>query len=192
MAKRNPQAATRPARALHPADEALRQLITRLGLRQPHDLLFHLPLRYEDQTRLTALDALRPGVPTLIEGEILQVQAVPSRRPGLWLRLGDGRGVIDLRFFRVVPAQRKTWQLGARLRCFGVVRAGMYGLEMAHPSCRLVQPGQPLPDRALAVYPTVAGVSQDRLRRAVAGLLAQLPALGLGRPCPLRAAMPWG
>ena len=184
MAERDSQAPARAPRAVQPADAALRQLVARLGLRQPHELLFHLPLRYEDHTRLTALDALRPGTPTLIEGEILQVQAAPGRRPGLWLRLGDGRGVIDVRFFRVVPAQRKTWQVGARLRCHGLVRAGVYGFEMTHPSCRLVQSGQPLPERALAIYPTVAGVSQDRLRRAVADLLARLPAVGLGETLP--------
>ncbi|MGB3134180.1 MAG: hypothetical protein WBB04_06375, partial [Candidatus Macondimonas sp.] len=69
MAERDFQAAARAPRAVQPTDAALRQLVARLGLRQPHELLFHLPLRYEDHTRLTALDALRAGAPTLIEGE---------------------------------------------------------------------------------------------------------------------------
>lgn len=169
--------ASSPARRTDGA--ALAQLAARLGLSRIEELLFHLPLRYEDHTRLTPLDALSPADAVLVQGRILQLKAAAGRRSGLWLRLGDGRGTVDVRFFHVHQAQRKTWQVGVWLRCYGPVRAGAFGYEMAHPRGRLVQPEQPLPTRALAVYPTVAGVSQDRLRRAVADLLTRLPALGI-------------
>ena len=182
--------APRPAAAKGADRDALAPLLARLGFLGSHELLFHLPLRYEDHTRLTALHALRPAEAALVQGRIVQARPLSGRKPGLWLRLDDGRGVIDVRFFTVHPGQRARWQPGVWLRCHGPVRAGLYGLEMSHPQCRVVRPDEPLPERALAVYPTVAGVSQDRLRRAVTALLAHLSDLGLTEtlsPARLRA-----
>ncbi len=182
--------APRPAAAKGADRDALAPLLARLGFLGSHELLFHLPLRYEDHTRLTALHALRPAEAALVQGRIVQARPLSGRKPGLWLRLDDGRGVIDVRFFKVHPGQRARWQPGVWLRCHGPVRAGLYGLEMSHPQCRVVRPDEPLPERALAVYPTVAGVSQDRLRRAVTALLAHLSDLGLTEtlsPARLRA-----
>ena len=135
-----------------------------LGIHSVEDLLFHLPLRYEDRTQLHPIGGLYPGATTQIEGEVEQSAIVPARRAMLVAVISDGTGLMTLRFFHFRAAQKKSLARGARVRAFGEVRAGFKGLEMIHPSYRILAEDRetPLADRLTPVYPTTDGMGQAR------------------------------
>jgi ATP-dependent DNA helicase RecG len=155
--------------------------LERLGVREVQDLLFLLPLRYEDRTRVVPIGAVRPGQRAVVEGEILLAEVARRRRPMLLVALGDASGRLTLRFFHFAARQREAMIRGARLRCFGEVRAGQGGVEMIHPEYRLVDASRPTPDEeALTpIYPGTEGLPQGRIRQLVK--LARA-ALGDGPP----------
>lgn len=143
--------------------------LERLGLRTVQDLLFHLPLRYEDRTRIVPLAYLRSGDHALIEGRIELVETLPSGRRSLVLRLSDDTGHIQLRFFHYTQDQRRQFEPGRLLRCFGEVRDGFYGREINHPDYRLIsdrEAGQP-ESTLTPVYPLTEGLHQNALRRLI-------------------------
>jgi len=170
-----------------------------LGLDTEIDLLFHRPLRYEDRTRILPMAALRPGMTAQVEGRVLHQEARQARKRSLLVVLEDDSGQVLLRFFHFYPSQRRLYAIGNRLRCFGEVRYGPEGYEMAHPQCTVLGAGAPLlPQYLSPIYPTTAGLGQQRLGQAVEHALERLlegslvlPDV-LGRPAglpPLRDAL---
>ncbi|MGY3932039.1 ATP-dependent DNA helicase RecG [Aeromonas encheleia] len=155
--------------------------LERLGLATVQDLLFHLPLRYEDRTQVWPIGDLPPGLHGAVEGEIQDTQLVMGRRRMLVCRISDGTGSLTLRFFNFTAAQKNSLAPGRLLRCFGEVRPGKYGLEMAHPEYKLLgeeQAGQT--EEALTpVYPTTEGLRQLSLRSLTDQALAQLELYGV-------------
>ena len=159
---------------------AVAERLATLGVGRPLDLLFLLPQRYEDRTRLAPLGSLRAGQRVVVEGEIALADVTYRRRRSLLVRLTDNTGQLTLRFFHFSRAQQATLATGARVRCFGEVRPGPLGPEMVHPEYRIVATGQTLPldERLTAVYPTVEGLTQFRLRDLTSQALEKLlPAL---------------
>ena len=154
--------------SLHGVGAALAGRLARLGVQQLVDLLFVLPLRYEDRTRVLPIGSLLPGMHPVIEGEILLAETVFRRRRQLLVRLSDGSGSITLRFFHFSGAQRESLTRGARLRCHGEVRRGPLGLEIVHPEYRrLGAMAEPLPQTLTPIYPSTEGLTQGRLRALV-------------------------
>jgi ATP-dependent DNA helicase RecG len=157
----------------------LQDKLARIGIAREQDLVLHLPLRYEDQTHLCPLSALKPGQAWQVEGVVANTEIQYRGRRQLVCLLDDGaeRGAqLVLRFFHFYPNQQKALAPGKRVRAFGEVRDGHFGLEMVHPSFQIVAPGTPLPDMLTPVYPTTAGLSQDALRRLVRRALLSDPA----------------
>ena len=157
----------------------LQDKLARIGIAREQDLVLHLPLRYEDQTHLCPLSALKPGQAWQVEGVVANTEIQYRGRRQLVCLLDDGaeRGAqLVLRFFHFYPNQQKALAPGKRVRAFGEVRDGHFGLEMVHPSFQIVAPGTPLPDRLTPVYPTTAGLSQDALRKLVRRALLSDPA----------------
>ena len=155
----------------------LAERLHRLGLRTVEDVLLHLPLRYQDRTRVIPIGQLRPGEEAQIEAEITRAEVTGRGRRFLLCHLSDGAGVLTLRFFHFSPAQEQLFgQPGTRLRCFGEVRSGYTGgLEMIHPECRRIDPDSPpVTDRLTPVYPTTAGLQQFTLRGLAEQALALL------------------
>ena len=119
------------------------------GVNHLEDLLFHLPLRYQDRTRITPIAAAREGEDVVIEGEVRAADIVFGRRRSLVARIQDGTGTITLRFFHFSAAQKNNMGAGTRLRCFGQVRRGSSGLEMYHPEYRTQREDtEPVEERA--------------------------------------------
>ena len=145
----------------------------RLGLRTEADLLLHLPLRYEDETRITAIDQVRPGETVQVAGEICRNEVVTRPRRMLQIELDDGSGRISLRFLNFYGSQVAQLAIGRRVRAMGEVRGGLFGLEMVHPRYRLLGGQDRLPTTLTPVYPTVAGIGQTALRRAILEALAR-------------------
>ena len=153
--------------------------LARLGIARDDDLVLHLPLRYEDHTRITPIRDLRAGDVALVQATVVRsdIQYRP-RRQLVCLLHDDGpdAGALVLRFFSFYPSQQKTLASGRNVRAFGEVRDGHFGLEMVHPQFQAVAADAPLPDRLTPVYPTTAGLSQDALRKLIARTLAADPA----------------
>ena len=162
-------------RVLRGVGPQLAERLARLGVLVIADLLFLLPLRYEDRTRLSPIGSLQPGDRAVVEGEIQLTETVVRRRRQLLLRLTDGTGSLLFRFFHFSRQQAERLARGTRLRAFGEVRRGPAGLEMVHPEYRAVRAGEPLDDdRLTPVYPLTEGLTQGRLRTLVAEALQQL------------------
>jgi ATP-dependent DNA helicase RecG len=162
--------------ALSGVGPALASRLERLGIHRIEDLLFLLPLRYEDRTHLVRIGALSPGMRCLTSGEVLLAETVYRGRRSLLVRIGDGSGQLTLRFFYFSRQQQAQFRAGLVVSCYGDVRAGKAGLEMVHPEYRILQPGQsPVTGNALTpVYPTTEGVQQARLRNLAAQALKRM------------------
>jgi ATP-dependent DNA helicase RecG len=167
-----PCPAPRPSAFALPS--SLKPKLAKLGLHTDFDLVLHLPLRYEDETRLTPIGAARHGAPVLVEGEIVSAELAYRPRRQLVLKVKDDSGLLFIRFLNFYPSQARSLVAGARLRLFGEVRPGFFGGEMVHPRYRLLRGPEPLPDSLTPVYPTTAGLSQAVLRRLIAEALARV------------------
>jgi ATP-dependent DNA helicase RecG len=157
------QAALTELRGVGPA---LAEKLAKLGLSCVEDLLFLLPLRYEDRTQLVKIGALRAGSRMLACGEVLLAETVYRGRRNLLVRISDGSGQLTLRFFHFSRQQQAQFQVGARVACFGEVRRGTAGFEMIHPEYRLLRESQSpvTTDSLTPIYPATEGVQQGRLR----------------------------
>ena len=144
----------------------LAQKLHKLGLFTVQDLLFHLPLRYIDRTKITAIGGVQPLTEVVIEGEVRGSDIVFGRRRSLVCRVQDHSGLITLRFFHFNHAQQQSLQAGSKVRCFGEVRRGKSGLEMYHPEYQLLNQAQPpaLAETLTPIYPATEGVTQQRIR----------------------------
>lgn len=170
--------APEPVTALNGVGPALAGKLARLSVSTVQDLLFLLPLRYEDRTRLVDIGALRPGMRVTVEGEIELSEVVFRKRRMLLCQLADGTGFVLLRFFHFSRAQAEGLSRHTRLRCFGEVRLGPSGLEMVHPEYRRLAGGEdpPLDETLTPVYPGTEGLQQGRVRRLVEAALTRLDA----------------
>ncbi len=139
----------------------------KLGIRSDADLLLHLPLRYEDETRIVPIAEVRAGETCQVAGEVVQAEVVARPRRMLQVELDDGTGRIALRFLHFYPSQVGQLAVGRRVRAHGDVRGGLFGLEMVHPRYRMTGPGERLPRTLTPVYPTVHGIGQAELRRTI-------------------------
>jgi ATP-dependent DNA helicase RecG len=154
--------------------ESLAKSLEKLGIRSKLDLALHLPLRYEDETRLTPLADVRPGEPALVEAEVVESEVKYRPRKTLVVKLADGDDELWVRFINFYPNQAKQFQPGRRIRLFGEVRPGFFGDEMVHPRYRVVEKGAPLSRSLTPVYPTTAGLSQSVLRQKIEDALDTL------------------
>ena len=148
---------------MSPAQKAL----LKMGLRRDIDLALHLPLRYEDETRITCLSDVREGDTVQIEATVTHSEISLQSRRQLLVTVDDGSDTCTLRFFSFYPSHQKTLAVGARLRVRGEVKGGFLGKQMLHPVFKLASGD--LPMALTPVYPSVAGLPQAYLRRAVLG-----------------------
>ncbi|MDR2625811.1 MAG: ATP-dependent DNA helicase RecG [Zoogloeaceae bacterium] len=165
---------------------ALAEKFKRLGITRQEDLLLHLPLRYEDETRVTpiktALEAAlfgkgeeEGGDSVQLQGAIIdsQIQFRPRRQ--LIVRLADASGAITLRFLNFYPNQMAALAVGNQVRCVGEIRPGYFGAEMVHPRFRVVLPDTPLPESLTPIYPTTAGLAQSVLAARIDKAISAMP-----------------
>ncbi|WP_217283750.1 ATP-dependent DNA helicase RecG [Pseudaquabacterium terrae] len=204
----SPEAATASSKA--PGQKSAPQrAMEKLGLKRDIDLALHLPLRYEDETRLTPIAALRDGEVAQVEGTVRDARIEFRPRRQFVVRLVDGSGdggdnaddgELVLRFLNFYPSHQKALQPGVRVRARGEPRGGFFGREMVHPQFKAVEPGAPLAAALTPVYPTSASLPQAYLRKAVESGLKRAPlqellppeALPPGAPLPtLREALQW-
>ena len=151
---------------------ALAAKLAKLGLHQVEDLLFHLPLRYQDRTRVTPLHALNPRSQHLVDGQITSSTLQPGRRVSLRVSISQNGAHLGLRFMHFHANQAKSFTAGRNIRCFGEVRPGPYGLEMVHPEYQLFDDTPPpLADQSACPPQLRCAI----LRRTVRNRLSPLP-----------------
>ena len=148
--------------------------MAKIGLREDWDFALHLPIRYEDETRITRVRDARIGEACQIEAEIIHHEITYRPRRQLVVQMKDGDDILYLRFLNFYGSQIKQMAVGKRLRLFGEVRQGFFGAEMVHPRYRIVGESEPVPEVLTPIYSTTAGVSQTILRRAIDKSLAAL------------------
>lgn len=146
--------------------------LARLNIYSIQDLLLHLPMRYQDRTQITPMRCLSPASEVVIEGIVRHIDTPTKGRTKFICELHDEGGRVHLRFFNIYPAQRKLFILGARIRCFGEVRLGQFGLEMVHPECKMVTEKPVETEKHLTpVYGATQGLSQYLLRKLTTNAL---------------------
>ena len=180
------------AAAPAPARNPLQKAMAKMGLVRDIDFALHLPLRYEDETRLVRLADAREGQLAQIEATVTASEVTLRQRRQLLVTVDDGSDTCTLRFFSFYPAQQKALQPGARIRARGELKGGFLGWTMMHPTVHAA--GGALPTALTPVYPTVAGLPQAYLRKAVLGGLARAElseTVAVGDAVPAHAALAW-
>src|SRR5574344_1389283 len=165
--------AVAPKKAAKPS--AAQQAMAKLGLVRDIDLALHLPLRYEDETRITLLKNAREGDTVQIEATVTDCEVQLRPRRMLNITVDDGSASCQLTFFSFYASQQKAMAVGTRWRIRGAVKGGFWGRQMLHPTCKAA--GGELPQALTPIYPVAAGLPQAYVRRAIATALqrVQLP-----------------
>lgn len=155
-----------PITALKGVGAALAEKLGKLHIHNLQDLLFHLPLRYQDRTRITPIGALQPDGDFVIQGKVLGSDVVMGRRRSLLCQVSDGTGSVGLRFYHFSAAQKNSLKAGVEVRCFGEPRRGASGLEFYHPEYQVIKQDKQLEveETLTPVYPTTEGLTQQRIR----------------------------
>ncbi len=146
---------------------SLAAALDKLGIQRDFDLVLHLPMRYDDETRLYKIAGAPRGLAVLVEGVVVEsaVKFRPKRQ--LVCSIEDDSGVLVMRFLNFYTSQMKQLAPGTRVRLYGEIRDGFFGAEMVHPRYRVVRADTPLSKTLTPVYPTTAGLSQANLQRVV-------------------------
>ncbi len=167
-----------PLTTLRGVGPALANKLEKLNLYKVDDLLFLLPLRYEDRTQLAKIGALEAGTRCLVTGEVLLAETVFRGRRNLVVRISDGSGQLTLRFFHFSRQQQAQFQPGVHVTCFGEARRGQSGFEMIHPEYRILREGANAVtnDSLTPIYPATEGIQQGRLRNLTDQALQQMRA----------------
>ncbi|OMH39658.1 ATP-dependent DNA helicase RecG [Motiliproteus sp. MSK22-1] len=155
-----------PLTRLKGVGAALAGKLEKLGLESLQDLLFHLPIRYQDRTRIKPIGELRPGDEVVIQGRVRNCDLVHGRRRSLRCQIQDDTGSVSLRFFHFSAAQKNNLKPGIEIRCFGEARVGSGGLEFYHPEYRQLsdEEASPVAQNLTPIYPATEGITQPRIR----------------------------
>jgi len=156
-----------PLSALKGVGPSMVTKLEKINLYSLADLLFHLPLRYEDRTRVTMIRDLMAGISTNVIGEVVNSQIVNGKRRMLVVTINDGSGILNLRFFHFSASQKNSLTTGSEIRCFGEINRGARGFEIVHPEYKRLDQDQALPsveETLTPVYPTTDGLRQITLR----------------------------
>lgn len=178
--------ANTPLTELKGVGSKVAEKLTKLALVTVQDILFHLPLRYEDRTRIYPIRDLQAHIHASIEGQIMSCEVTFGRTRMMLVRVSDDTGTVTLRFFHFNAAQKNSMVTGSVIRCFGEVRVGKFGLEMMHPEYKLLGESSAvvLEESLTPVYPTTEGIKQMTLRNLSNQALALLAKGGLAELLP--------
>ena len=170
-----------PLTTLSGVGAAISDKLSRLGIHNLQDLLFHLPIRYEDRTRITPIADLLPEQYATIEGVVQTCEVAFGRRPILTVSLSDGTSKIMLRFFNFNAGMKNSFQIGSRVKAFGEIKRGRFMAEIHHPEYQIIRDNAPpvLEETLTPIYSTTEGLKQNSLRKLTDQALALLDKIQL-------------
>lgn len=170
-----------PLTTLSGVGAAISDKLSRLGIHNLQDLFFHLPIRYEDRTRITPIADLRPEQYATIEGVVQTCEVAFGRRPILTVSLSDGTSKIMLRFFNFNAGMKNSFQIGTRVKAFGEIKRGRFMAEIHHPEYQIIRDNAPLAleETLTPIYSTTEGLKQNSLRKLTDQALALLDKIQL-------------
>ena len=173
-----------PVTVLKGVGPSMEAKLAKLGIYSIRDLLFHLPSRYQDRTRISPIGSLRPGDNVVVEGEIQLTEIKFGKRRMLLSRISDGSGALTLRFFYFNNGQKERLSRGRRVRCFGEIRSGASTLEIIHPETQLISDSfsASLEESLTPIYPATEGLQQPAVRKLVKQALEYLSQSGQALP----------
>ena len=156
-----------PLTSLSGVGSAIAEKLSRIGIQNVQDLLFHLPMRYEDRTRITPISDVRPESFATIEGYVQHTEVQFGRRPILSVTLSDGTSKIMLKFFNFNAGMKNSLATGVRVKAFGEIKRGRYMAEIHHPEYQIIRNNQPLAlaETLTPIYSTTEGLKQASLRK---------------------------
>lgn len=172
-----------PIRSLKGVGPKIAEKLTRINLHSVEDLLFHLPLRYEDRTHITAIADAHPNEFVVLVANVVSSQIVMARKRILNVRIEDGSGVATLKFFAFSAAQKNHFSAGTQLKIWGEIKRGREGLEMIHPEYKDWHDDQ-VEETFTPVYPTTEGLKQSSLRQLTEQALSRLDSTQLDEIIP--------
>ena len=143
--------------------------LNKIGIKTTEDLLFHLPIRYQDKTKFTKISELEPGKKYYIEGVVERSNVVFYKTRMFLVKISDPTGFIQLRFFYFNKSQMKNFSLGRKIRIYGELRLANKVKEMIHPECDFIdEKNAPELDQFLTpVYPITEGLHQKSIRNFI-------------------------
>lgn len=156
-----------PLAVIDSISRTTQEKLIRLGINDELDLMLHLPLRYEDETHLYPINDAPANRAVQVEGVITHSEVMYRPRRQLVCRVEDGSGILFMRFLNFYGSQVKAYSVGTRVRLLGEARPGFFGAEMVHPRCRIVREHEPLADALTPIYPTVAGLTSETIRKLI-------------------------
>ncbi len=156
-----------PLTALSGVGAAISEKLSRIGINNVQDLLFHLPMRYEDRTRITPIADVRPESFATVEGFVQLTEVQFGRRPILSTTISDGTSKITLKFFNFNAGMKNSLATGVRVKAFGEIKRGRFMAEIHHPEYQIIRGNQPLElaETLTPIYPTTEGLKQASLRK---------------------------
>ena len=165
-----------PLTSLSGVGAAIAEKLSRIGIQNVQDLLFHLPMRYEDRTRITPISDVRSESFATIEGYVQHTEVQFGRRPILSVTLSDGTSKIMLKFFNFNAGMKNSLAVGVRVKAFGEIKRGRYMAEIHHPEYQIIRNNQPLAlaETLTPIYSTTEGLKQASLRKMTEQALAVL------------------
>ncbi|MDP0377690.1 ATP-dependent DNA helicase RecG [Glaesserella parasuis] len=165
-----------PLTALSGVGAAISEKLSRIGINNVQDLLFHLPIRYEDRTRITPIADVRPESFATVEGFVQLTEVQFGRRPILSTTISDGTSKITLKFFNFNAGMKNSLATGVRVKAFGEIKRGRFMAEIHHPEYQIIRGNQPLElaETLTPIYPTTEGLKQASLRKLTDQALALL------------------
>ena len=165
-----------PLTSLSGVGAAIAEKLSRIGINNVQDLLFHLPMRYEDRTRITPIADIRPESFATIEGYVQHTEVQFGRRPILSVTLSDGTSKVMLKFFNFNAGMKNSLAVGVRVKAFGEIKRGRYMAEIHHPEYQIIRNNQPLAlaETLTPIYSTTEGLKQASLRKMTEQALAVL------------------
>ena len=165
-----------PLTSLSGVGAAIAEKLSRIGIQNVQDLLFHLPMRYEDRTRITPISDVRSESFATIEGYVQHTEVQFGRRPILSVTLSDGTSKIMLKFFNFNAGMKNSLATGVRVKAFGEIKRGRYMAEIHHPEYQIIRNNQPLAlaETLTPIYSTTEGLKQASLRKMTEQALAVL------------------
>ncbi len=175
-----------PLTALSGVGAAIAEKLSRIGINNVQDLLFHLPYRYEDRTRITPIIDVRPESFSTIEGIVQVTEVQFGRRPILSTVLSDGTSKITLKFFNFNAGMKNSLTAGTRVKAFGEIKRGRFMAEIHHPEYQIIRNNQPLElaETLTPIYSTTEGLKQNSLRKLTEQALALLDKIKVGELLP--------